>query len=137
MPAWSPSISCLSDRGREQSDAATSPASTHHWHHQELGEAWSRFSLGASRRNQTYLGFVLLASRIVKKLISVVLNHQICNSLRTPRETKTGFFPAHPTPTPTPAPGSWAGSPASCQEGLGQGVEDGGSLRLSVPGSAR
>ena len=45
------------------------------WHHQKLEEAWGRFSLRASRKNQPCLGFELLASRIVKKLIAVVLNH--------------------------------------------------------------
>lgn len=32
-------------------------------------------SPGASRRNQPYLGYGLLASRMVKKLIGVVLTH--------------------------------------------------------------
>jgi len=43
----------------------------HRRHHQELEEAWGRFSLGASRKYQPYAGFELLASRIVKKLIAV------------------------------------------------------------------
>ena len=51
------------DRGRGCSNTATSPGSTHRRHHQEPEEAWGRFSPGASRRNQPYLGFELLASR--------------------------------------------------------------------------
>ena len=75
--------------GRECRDVATSPGSMHRHHHQELEEAWGRFSLGASRKHQPYAGFDLLASRIVKKLIAVVLNHYICNSFWTPG---TDFF---------------------------------------------
>ena len=75
--------------GRECRDVATSPGSMHRRHHQELEEAWGRFSLGASRKHQPYAGFDLLASRIVKKLIAVVLNHYICNSFWPPG---TDFF---------------------------------------------
>ena len=46
-------------------------------------QTWGRFSLRASRRNQSFrcLDLKFLVSPELKKLISVVLSHQVCGNL--------------------------------------------------------
>lgn len=86
-------------------------AREHQGSHRKLGERQGIDSPSVCRRNQSYwhFSFRILASRIRRKYISLVLNHRVYgNLLRQPQETNApNSFRVVANWIPSPKPPTW------------------------------